>query len=425
MNYINPFEPNAPINPGMFVGRIPELDRLESCLLQTKAQRSMSFMITGERGIGKTSLLSYIKYVATGYIPVNGKELNFLVIDVDVEKSTTFFGLIKKIEIALRRELNKTEKGRAFFNDAWQFLKRVEAAGFKLNSDSSSEVSETFFEEFSYSLADTILRVTSAKEHKGQLDANYDGVMILIDEADNASKELELGVFVKLTLERLQKAGIKNLMFGIAGLPNLKKLLYDSHPSSLRVLEDIELLRLSNDEIKRVIALCMEEAKTLNEKTFLFSDDAEDAIIDFSEGYPHFIQQYGFCAFAKAQNTLISLQNVTDGAMCKKGALELIGDRYYRNDFYNKIQGEGYREVLRIMADYDNQWVAKSTIKVAFTGKSSTLDNALHTLKERNIILSKEGEKGVYRLQDRGFAHWIKLYTNRDNSESYDGELPL
>ena len=374
-------------------------------------------MITGERGIGKTSLLSYIKYVATSSIPVNGQEIKFLVIDVDIEKSTTSFGLVKKIEIALRRELGKTEKGRTFFSDAWQFIKTIEAAGFKINSENHAEISETFFEEFSYSLADTVKRITADQDQKGKLDANYEGILILIDEADNASKDLDLGVFIKLTLERLQKAGIRNLMFGLAGLPSLKKILYDSHPSSLRVLEDVELNRLSDQEIKRVIMFCMEEAEKLNHEKFAFTADAEQAMIDFSEGYPHFIQQYGFCAFSKAENTTITLDNVVAGAMGKKGALELIGDRYYRNDFYNKIQGEGYREVLRIMADYNNQWVTKAMIKSSFTGKPSTLDNALHTLKERNIILSKEGEKGTYRLQDRGFAHWIKLYTNKESKE--------
>ena len=415
MSKINPFKPNAPISPGMFVGRVPELEKLEACLLQTKASLSMSFMITGERGIGKTSLLSYLSNVATGLIPLDGKQLNFLVINVDIEKSTTLFGFVKKIEIALRRELSKTEKGRAFFTDAWQFLKKVEVAGFKINSEMSSDISETFFEEFSYSLIDTVARITSAAEQKGKLDSHYDGVLILVDEADNASKELDLGTFVKLTLERLQKAGIENLMFGLAGLPNVKKNLFESHPSSLRVLEDVELLRLSDQEVRRVIKICMQEAERLNGEPFSFDSAAESLMVDLSEGYPHFIQQYGFCAFAKAASNTITANDVLSGATGKKGALELIGDRYYRDDFYNKIQVDSYREVLRIMSDFLDQWVTKAQIRTSFSGKPSTLDNALHALKDRNIILIKEGEKGTYRLQDRGFAHWIKLYTNKED----------
>ena len=91
--------------------------------------------------------------------------------------------------------------------------------------------------------------------------------------------------------------------------------------------------------------------------------------------------------------------------------MEKIGDRYYRDDFYNKIQKDSYRQVLRIMADNENRWVTKKEIRSKFRGKDSTLDNAIHALRDRKIILSKEGVLGVYRLQHRGFAFWMKWYT--------------
>jgi hypothetical protein len=101
-------------------------------------------------------------------------------------------------------------------------------------------------------------------------------------------------------------------------------------------------------------------------------------------------------------------------ALGKRGGLEIIGDRYYRNDFYNKIQKDSYRQVLRIMADKHDGWVTKAEIKEKFDGKESTLDNAIQALRERHIILSQEGQRGVYRLQHRGFALWIKLYTSNE-----------
>ena len=91
--------------------------------------------------------------------------------------------------------------------------------------------------------------------------------------------------------------------------------------------------------------------------------------------------------------------------------MELIGDRYYRDSYYTKIQKESYRQVLRIMADKLDDWVTKKEIKTKFKGPESTLDNALFALRDRQIILAKEGERGVYRLQHKGFAWWIKLYT--------------
>ncbi|MDI6740663.1 MAG: hypothetical protein QME74_09920, partial [Candidatus Edwardsbacteria bacterium] len=35
-------------------------------------------------------------------------------------------------------------------------------------------------------------------------------------------------------------------------------------------------------------------------------------------------------------------------------------------------------------------------------------------LRDRHIIISKEGEKGTYRLQHKGFARWIRMYADPD-----------
>ena len=85
---INPFEPFAPVNPGSFVGRLADLRRLKSALVQKSAGKPVNFMITGERGIGKTSLLNYLKYAAEGRIQIEDAKLSFIVIDTDVNEDT-------------------------------------------------------------------------------------------------------------------------------------------------------------------------------------------------------------------------------------------------------------------------------------------------------------------------------------------------
>lgn len=116
------------------------------------------------------------------------------------------------------------------------------------------------------------------------------------------------------------------------------------------------------------------------------------------------------------QDDIIDRDDVIKGAFGKAGALELIGDRYYRDDFYNKIQKDSYRQVLRIMGDNLDGWVTKKEIRERFKGKDSVLSNAIKALRDRNIILSKEGTRGVYRLQHKGFALWISVYTSDPNA---------
>jgi len=164
MPKINPFAPNSPVNPGIFIGRIEEIRRLELSLMQTKAGRPANFMITGERGIGKSSLLNYIKYVAEGHIPVGNTKLAFLVIDTDIDQATTQLGLVKKIQLGLDRALEKTESVRSFLREACGFVKRLEAGGLSLKPEVKSESEELLLEEFSYFLADLSRRICSRNQ---------------------------------------------------------------------------------------------------------------------------------------------------------------------------------------------------------------------------------------------------------------------
>jgi hypothetical protein len=407
---INPFKPTSPVNPGMFAGRVTELQRLESHLLQTRAGHASNFMITGERGIGKSSLLNYLKWVAKGEIPIEGETVKFLVVDSDVDPSTSQFGLVKKIELGLQRELGKTEPARRFLKEVWSFLQRVEVAGTKL-SPAAMDNGELLLEEFSYALAEVAQRITNRSRDADVFHASFDGILILLDEADNSSKDLHLGSFAKLLTERLQRRGCDCVMIGLAGLPELRTVLASSHRSSLRLFEEVPLERLSDDDVRLCIELCLNRANKENARITTIDDEAVALLTSLSEGYPHFIQQFGFSAFEADHDFRISDDDVSEGAFGKRGALEQIGDRYYRDDYYGKILQESYRQVLRIMADKLDGWISKEEIRAKFRGTGSTLDNAIKALRDRHIILSKEGERGVYRLQQKGFALWMKLYT--------------
>jgi len=407
---INPFEPFAPVNPGSFVGRLEELRRLKSALVQTSAGKPVNFMITGERGIGKTSLLNYLKYAAEGYIPIDSVEISMVVVDTDIDQSTTQLGLISKIQLGLEKGLGQQEVAREFLKKTWAFLQRVEAGGLKL-SEAKRTSDELLLDEFAYSLAETATRICSRSEEATFWSTKAQGVLILIDECDKGSKALQLGSFFKLLTERLQRRKCNHVMFGLAGLSELRKVLHDSHPSSLRIFDELVLDRLSTQEVNRVIDLCLREANEKNAKPTTIAEDGRDLLVTLSEGYPHFIQQFGYSGFAVDTDDLIDRRDVSNGAFAPKGAFDQIGDHYYRNDFYNKIQKESYRKVLRIMAENLDGWVTKQEIRKRFSGSDSVLNNAIKALRDRKIIWSKEGETGVYRLQHKGFATWIRYYT--------------
>ena len=73
----NPFVPNGIAFPGMFFGRSDEIGTIEQSLFQTLNGNPQHLLISGERGIGKSSLLNYADLIARGDIEVEDTEFNF------------------------------------------------------------------------------------------------------------------------------------------------------------------------------------------------------------------------------------------------------------------------------------------------------------------------------------------------------------
>ncbi len=229
MPKINPFKPNSPAPTGMFAGRYDEIIELEKGLFQTKNGHPSHHLITGERGIGKSSLLMYLKHASCGNVDsFKHGSFNFLTIQTVLSEKTNLVTLIKLIERNISREVSKVEKVRSFMADTWSFVQRLKVMDSGISKAEKTAEADILIDDFSYSLAKTCNRLIKP-EHDEQ---GKDGIVFLIDEADNANTEIRIGYFFKTITELLQQYECNNVMFVVAGLPNILEKLSLSHESS-------------------------------------------------------------------------------------------------------------------------------------------------------------------------------------------------
>ncbi len=153
-------------------------------------------------------------------------------------------------------------------------------------------------------------------------------------------------------------------------------------------------------------------AQETNGVATLISVGAENRISELSEGYPHFIQEFAYNAFDVASDNSIGEEHVLEGAFMERGAFYQLGVKYFQEQYFEQIGSDEYRTVLRAMAQHLDGWVTKAQIRSAVNLKEYTLNNAISALKERNILLSRPGKKGEYRLPTKSFAVWINAYTS-------------
>lgn len=399
----NPFRPGSPVTPGMFAGRYDELKTLERVLFQTKNGNPLHFLIRGERGIGKSSLLLYLRSVAQGQIPsLLGEAFRFLVVGIELEPTSNYNEIIKRVGAELQREVAQHGKAREAARRAWDFLKKWEVMGVKYASETRDLEPHELLDDL-VSTVDVTLK---------ELNKVLDGIVVTIDEADKPPSTSNLGEFCKLFTEKLAKRGCDQVTLGLSGLPQTVDRLKESHESAPRVFEDIFLNPLLPPERVEVIRKGLDDANKRNRVPTSMTADAEALISEYSEGYPHFIQQFAYCAFETDTDNVIDPEDVRTGADMKHGALYQLGVKYFQGQFFDQIGSDEYRKVLRAMADHLDEWVTKAQIRDAVRLKEKTLDRAISALKERSIIIPRPGKKGEYRLPTRSFAVWIKAYTS-------------
>ena len=395
----NPFRPGAIISPGMFVGRAAELKALEGALFQTANGNPKHFLIQGERGIGKSSLLLFLELVAKGEIK---KELGFkfLTLSVIADPKDTLASLIGKTAREFKKKANKFGLAKENLKRVLEFVSRFEAAGVKYKAPSAEDADS--IEE----LADAIESFISDAGTK------CSGVVLLIDEADNAAKA-DLGVFCKTLTERLSRTADNRFCLGLAGLPPVLDVLKDSHESAPRIFETRELATLSAKECGLVIDAGLAEIKTKTNTTVTFDALARDALSDLSDGYPHFIQQLAFSAVAADSDNVVDIHDFNLGCFGKdvsdqSSAIRQLGAKYFAAPVLEEIYSKDYRTILLTMAERLDGWVTRSELLEKSKVRETQLNNALTVLKKKNLVVAKKGEKGTYRLPTKSLAVWIR-----------------
>ncbi|MCJ2068393.1 hypothetical protein MKK75_06140 [Methylobacterium sp. J-030] len=394
----NPFRPNSIVGPGMFSGRFEEIDTVEQCLFQTKHSNPQHFLIQGERGIGKSSLFLVVENLASGkWKHADNAHFNFLTISVDIGGAEDQIDLIRSIAKALKREIDLRDQVKKNAGAVWDFISNWEIMGVRYHKSTEAQ-------------ADDARDLLVENFVKLAIDARIeiDGICILIDEADGPAESTKLGEFVKLFTERLSRRGCNKVVLGLAGLPTVIPKLRASHESSPRVFETLKLEPLEPAEREYVVNRGLEEALEINKTETKITKDALGVISDLSEGYPHFVQQFAYYAFAEDKDNEIDVHDVVRGAYKENGALMQLGSKYFDEMYFSRISSESYRKVLDTMAEYSDAWVSRRDLIQKSGIKETTINNALNTLKSKNIIVLDESRQGYYRLPTKSFAAWIK-----------------
>jgi len=390
----NPFTPNAPMVPQYFAGRIEEVVKIQAALNQTRHSKSQHILLTGERGIGKTSLALYARYIAESPNTVLDTDFKYATAYYTVERDQTLVdvcrGLTSRLLSSIDQSLARVCVDK-LKNLKLHFAVNVPGIGeLKVDPEKPPEVKARLYADFEKAI----------EEAWDQIKGEYNGILLILDEIHNLRSFDGAGSFFKVVSEAWAVDGYRNVMFAVIGLPNVPVEISKDDPSAPRVFSYVELQRMTNGECLDILHRCTESAGKKIEA------DAAQSIATWSGGFPYFLHQLGYDAFEKDNDGVIGTEDVSMGLRASLVQFE----RMFFGELYKSIEGQQKQKIVDFLANsYANPRAAGELSK---TLKIKNVHQYLKPLEKDGIV---EKFKSGYRLSSELLSVYVFARTTADS----------
>ncbi|TXT35487.1 MAG: AAA ATPase [Comamonadaceae bacterium] len=289
---INPFSPGAGNQPPELAGRAELLRRVEILLARVKAGRSeQSMFMVGLRGVGKTVLLNRVREIAVaqGY--------QALLIEAHENKPLPQLLLppLRQTLFALDRMQNVSQKVKRGLRVLRSFIGavKVKMGDAEFGLDIDPETGSADSGDLEADLAELFVAVGEAAADRGT------AVAIIIDELQYLA-EAEMSALI-MAIHRVSQRNLPMVLIG-AGLPQLVGLAGKSKSYAERLFTYPEVGALSAVDAAQALQ------GPVSSQGVTFTPEALDEVYRVTQGYPYFLQEWGYQSWNLAEHSPIDLE---------------------------------------------------------------------------------------------------------------------
>ena len=288
----NPYRPGAGMSPAYLAGRDNTIHEAQNILQAINyGYSARSVVYYGLRGVGKTVLLNYIENLAdemdlpSEYMEIAERDRSFQYqMALHIYKLINRLSLLKNIESHIKKALSILKAFTIKYGCDDISIEVNPANGISETGNLANDMTELFL----------ALGVIAQKQNKG--------VVLFIDEIQYI-KDSEF----EALMEAIHRTNQKNYPIVIfsAGLPKIAKIAGDVKSYAERLFDFIEIDSLNNEEAKLAL---IEPAKRFQ---INYTDEAVNKIIEITQGYPYFLQEYGKWVWeCKKEESIIDIKIV-------------------------------------------------------------------------------------------------------------------
>jgi hypothetical protein len=290
----NPFAPGAGTPPPELAGRGDILHRAEITLGRIKERRSAkSFLMVGLRGVGKTILLNRIQELSE---PMAYKTI-FVEVTEDRPLAAIIYPHLRKLLLSLDRAENVNEQVKRSLRVLRGFANsiKVKYAEIEIGLNIDPELGAADSGDLEADLPELLTSIAQAAE------ARNIAVAIIIDEMQYLN-ESELSALI-MGVHRVSQKQLPLTLVG-AGLPQLVGLTGKSKSYAERLFDFPKIGPLSKTDAQNALQ------RPAEREGASFDSNALDEIIRVTQGYPYFLQEWGYHSWNAAEATPIQLSTI-------------------------------------------------------------------------------------------------------------------
>ena len=363
----NPFSPGAGAPPPELVGRDDLLEQTKILLGRVKQKRpEKSILLTGLRGVGKTVLLNEMERIALA------DEYRTILVEAHENKS---LGIL--LAPHLRRLLfeldhlagagDKVRRGLAVLKSFIGAIK-VKVDDFEFGLDIDPEKGAADSGDLEIDLPSLFTAVAEAAAERGTC------VAILIDEIQYFKKK-ELSALI-MAMHKMQQRQLPLVLMG-AGLPILPGLAGESKSYAERLFCFPDIGALAESDVIKALQ------DPVQEYGVTFEQAALKEIFRLTQGYPYFLQEWGYQGWNRAETSPIDLAVIQNAS---EAVIQRLDENFFRVRFNRLTPNE--KTFLRTMAELGSGPYRTSDIANMLRVKITSLGPVRANLIKKGMIYS-------------------------------------
>ena len=308
----NPYVPGAGTPPAELAGRDELLTNASNALRRAALGRStQSPILVGLRGVGKTVLLVKIREIAQAE--------KFKTASVEAVEMKALPELLIPDLRRILLSLSLSEKGKEQARKGMRVLKsflsvfKLSYGDFELGIEAEPGLADTG--QLASDLTDLVMAVGEAAK------AAETAVAILIDELQYLS-EIEFSALIT-AIHKVNQYRLPVVLIG-AGLPQILALAGESKSYSERLFTYPDVGPLEYDD---AVSAIINPARN---EDVSYTDEAIQEIMNVTERYPYFLQQWGHEAWNLAEGPRIEKNDVIRAT---EAAIRKLDESFFRHRF--------------------------------------------------------------------------------------------